>query len=241
MPTALITGASDGLGRALATELATRGWELIVDARRDDRLARVAADISARTRVTAIAGDVADGEHRRSLIAQVQRLGRLDLLVNNASTLGPTPLRPLPQLSTADLARILQVNVLAPFALTRALLPALATTPPGIVIDISSDAAVEHYPSWGGYGASKAALEHLTATFALEVPQIAWYAVDPGDMRTQLQQAAFPGEDISDRRAPADVVPALLDLLDRRPTSGRYRAGDGVASAQGEIAAAAGR
>jgi len=239
MPTALITGASAGLGRALAGELAARRWHLIIDGRRPEELAIVAAALSGTTGVTAIAGDVADSTHRRALVAAVQRAGALDLLVNNASSLGPTPLRPLPQTTTAELAAVLQVNVLAPFALIRALLPAVERAG-GVVLNISSDAAVERYPTWGPYGASKAALDHLTATLAAEedsapsantgsTRDIRFYAADPGDMNTAMQQAAFPGEDVSDRRSPADVVPALVDLITRRPASGRYRAGDGVA------------
>lgn len=238
MPTALITGASAGLGRALATELAARHWRLIIDGRRSEELATVAAKLRTTAEVTAIAGDVADGRHRRAVVAAVQRAGALDLLVNNASTLGPTPLRPLQQTATAELADVLQVNVLAPFALIRALLPAIERGN-GVVLNISSDAAVDHYPTWGAYGASKAALDHLTATLAAEeestppaetgsTRDIRFYAVDPGDMNTAMQQAAFPGEDVSDRRSPENVVPALIDLITRRPASGRYLAGDGA-------------
>ena len=245
MPTALITGASAGLGRALAGELAARRWRLIIDGRRQEELASTAAELTQITEVTAIAGDVADRDHRRDLIAAVQRHGGLDLLVNNASTLGPTPLRPLAQTATAELEQVVQVNVLAPFALIRALLPAVERAA-GVVLNISSDAAVEHYPAWGPYGAAKASLDHLTATLAAEqesaqqgqrerastpgraARDIRFYAVDPGDMNTALQQAAFPGEDVSDRRSPAEVVPALIELITHRPPSGRYRAGDGA-------------
>jgi NAD(P)-dependent dehydrogenase (short-subunit alcohol dehydrogenase family) len=230
MPTALITGASAGLGRALATELATRGWRLLLTARGADRLDQVAATMPDHATVTTIAGDVADAGHRARVVAEVNRIGALDLLVNNASTLGPTPLRPLTGLSPADLADILAVNLIAPFALTVALLPAL-TAAHGVVLDISSDAAVEHYPDWGGYGASKAALDHLTLTFGVENLDIACYAVDPGDMRTDMQQAAFPGEDISDRQPPSAVVPALLGLISARPPSGRFRAAEIAAQA----------
>lgn len=230
MPNALITGASTGLGRAIAVELASQGWTMVITARDADRLTGVGAELSAITTVDAIAGDVSDPRHRAKLIERIGRTRSLDLLVNNASSLGPTPLRPLSTLSAAELTGVLGVNLTAPFALTSALLPAL-TRVNGVVINISSDAAVEHYPDWGAYGASKAALDHLTLTFAAENPHIHCYAVDPGDMRTQMQQAAFPGEDISDRRLPADVVPALIDLLARRPPSGRYRAGDGIALA----------
>lgn len=228
MPNALITGASAGLGRALALALAARGWGLVIDARGQARLAQVRAELEAAGgTVTAVTGDVADDSHRSAMVAAAQRLEGLDLLVNNASTLGPTPLRPLHALSAEDLTAILQANVVAPAALIASALPLLAAG--ASVINVSSDAAVEHYPTWGGYGASKAAADHLTGTLAVEHPQLRWYAVDPGDMNTELQQAASPGEDVSDRRLPEDVVPALLDLVDRRPPSGRYRAGDGVA------------
>ncbi len=238
MPTALITGASAGLGRALAAELAARRWRLIIDGRRPEQLAEVAAKLRTTTEITAIAGDVADGTHRRALVAAVQQVGALDLLVNNASTLGPTPLRPLQQTATVELADVLQVNVLGPFALIRAVLPAIGRAH-GVVLNISSDAAVEHYPTWGPYGASKSALDHLTATLAAEQQSAAaaepgssrdirFYAVDPGDMNTAMQQAAFPGDDVSDRRSPTDVVPALIDLITHRPASGRYLAGDGA-------------
>jgi NAD(P)-dependent dehydrogenase (short-subunit alcohol dehydrogenase family) len=228
MSTALITGGSAGLGRALATALATSGWRLIITGRDSDRLRAVAAELAASTAVTAIAGNVADATHRHELIAEVARIGPLDLLVNNASSLGPTPLRALAELSTDDVRDVLAVNVTGPFALTAALLPAL-TTAKGTVIAISSDAAVEHYPDWGGYGASKAALDHLTLTFGVENLDIACYAIDPGDMLTDMARDAFPGEDIGDRRSPTEVVPALLDLIQHRPPDGRYRAGDGVA------------
>ena len=235
MPTALITGASAGLGRALTAELARQGWHLIITSRTPDPLNALAALLRRNAHpdgtqhITAIAGDVADPAHRTRLVTAVDRAGSLDLLVNNASTLGPTrsgtPLGPLASLSTAALTQLLSVNVIAPFALTTALLPTLATSH-GIVIDISSDAAVEHYPGWGGYGASKAALDHLSLTFGVENLDISCYAIDPGDMRTDLQQSAFPGEDISDRRSPEEVVPALLQLISGRPPSGRYRAVD---------------
>ena len=237
MPTALITGASAGLGRALATELATLGWRLVLTARGAERLEQVAADMPTPASVTTIAGDVADPEHRALIVRRIDQLGRLDLLVNNASTLGPTPLRPLAALSPTDLSTLLAVNVIGPFALTAALLPAL-TAARGVVLDISSDAAVEHYPDWGGYGASKAALDHLTLTFGAENLDIACYAVDPGDMQTGMQQAAFPGEDISDRRLPSAVVPALLELITSRPPSGRYRADDVTGAVDRGIGAA---
>jgi short-subunit dehydrogenase len=225
MPTAVITGASAGLGRALAGSLAHRGWNLVLDARRPDRLSRVADELSGSCQVRAIAGDVGDGEHRRRLAEAVRQFGPLDLLVNNASTLGPSPLPPLAELAADQLNDILQVNVVAPLALIQLTLPALAEAG-GLVVNLSSDAAVAPYPGWGGYGCAKAALDHLSATLAAENaeenPGLRWYSFDPGDMRTEMHQAAFPGEDISDRPAPESVLPALLRLIDSRPPSGRY-------------------
>lgn len=225
MPTALITGASAGLGRALATGLARRGWNLVIDARRPDRLFRLADELSGSCQLRAVAGDVSDGEHRRRLAEAVAEFGSLDLLVNNASTLGPTPLPPLTELAPDRLTEILQVNVVAPLALIQLSLPALAAAG-GTVVNLSSDAAVAHYPGWGGYGSAKAALDHLSATLAAENPQLRWYSFDPGDMRTEMHQDAFPGEDISDRPTPESVLPALLGLLDTRPPSGRYTSAD---------------
>ena len=237
MPVALITGASRGFGHALASALADRGWSLIVDGRDGEALAAAVSQLST-SEVTAVAGDVADPGHRRYLAEAVDRAGRLDLLVNNASTLGPSPLPALAEYPIEDLAEVLRVNSIAPLALTQLVLPALAATG-GVVVNVSSDAAVEAYPGWGGYGASKAALDHLTAVLAAEAAEAAEkaekagiaetatlrvYAFDPGDMRTAMHQAAFPGEDISDRPDPETVVPALLRLLDERPASGRYRA-----------------
>ncbi len=221
--TALITGASAGLGRALATTLAHRGWTLVLDARGADRLAVVAADLGGLTIVETVAGSVTDPVHREQLIAAVLRHGALDLLVHNASELGGSPQPRLQDLDPQTLLTVLDTNVAAPLALTQALLPALEAAG-GTVLAVSSDAAVEHYAGWGAYGASKAALDHLVGTLAAEHPVLHWYAVDPGDMRTALHQAAFPGEDISDRPRPETVVPALLRLLDDAPPSGRYRA-----------------
>jgi NAD(P)-dependent dehydrogenase (short-subunit alcohol dehydrogenase family) len=229
--TALITGASHGLGRALAGALAERGWRLLLTARTPTDLEAAASDLAGAAEVVARAGDVSDANHREELARVVGGWGHLDLLVNNASTLGPTPLRPLPDLTAEDLAQILSVNVVAAHALTRAMLPALERAE-GTLLDISSDAAVEHYETWGGYGASKAALDHLTVTLGRETTGIRAYALDPGDMRTAMQQAAFPGEDISDRPLPQEVaVPAVLALLETRPPSGRYRAADLLAAA----------
>ncbi len=220
MTTALVTGGSAGLGRELVLALADRGWSVVTDARHAERLA--ALD---HPGITAVTGDVTDAGHRAALVAAVDRLGGLDLLVHNASTLGPTPLRPLEEVSVDDLQGVWRTNVGAPLVLTAELLPRLRASR-GILMSISSDAAVGHYEGWGLYGASKAALDHLTLTFGEESPEIGAYAVDPGDMRTEMHQAAFPGEDIGDRPLPATVVPHLLALIDSRPASGRYRAAD---------------
>jgi NAD(P)-dependent dehydrogenase (short-subunit alcohol dehydrogenase family) len=229
-PTALVTGASRGLGRALATALNRRGWRLVVDGRDADRLAAATAGLPRAELVTAISGDVADPSHRDALAAAVGP--RLDLVVHNASELGPSPLPRLADLVPGELERILRVNVVAPLALTQRLLPALHGAR-GRVLTISSDAAVEAYAGWGGYGASKAALDQLSAVLAAEEPELRVYAVDPGDMATDMQQAAFPGEDISDRPAPETVVPALLALFDGDLPSGRYRAADLVPAGAG--------
>jgi NAD(P)-dependent dehydrogenase (short-subunit alcohol dehydrogenase family) len=228
-PVALITGASAGLGLALAHGLADRGWTLVIDARGAGPLKDAADALANRTDVVPLAGDVTDPEHRSDLAEAVNQLGRLDLLVNNASYLGLSPLQALAAADLDELRRVYEVDVLAPIALTQALLPAL-TTAAGVLINISSDAAVEAYETWGGYGSAKAALDHATRVLAAEHPTLSVYAVDPGDLRTAMHQAAFPGEDISDRPEPATVVPAFLQLLDSRPASGRYRAAEFAAA-----------
>jgi NAD(P)-dependent dehydrogenase (short-subunit alcohol dehydrogenase family) len=220
MPSALITGGSAGLGHALAAGLAANGWDVIITGRDAQRLNAVTAELVSR--VTAVTGDVTDAGHRDQLAAVVA--DGLDLLVNNASTLGTSPLVPVRNLTSAVLRHVWETNVVAPVALIRLLRPVLRDG--AAVINITSDAAAEHYETWGAYAASKAALEHLTLTLAAEDPAIRWYAVDPGDLRTQMHQDAFPGEDISDRPLPETVVPAFLALLDRRPPSGRYRAAE---------------
>jgi len=225
MPLALITGASAGLGREIARALAARRWSLVLDARTPGPLRAAATELGRDTWVEALPGDVADAAHRTDLAATVASLGELDLLVNNASELGPSPLPPLASYPLDALTRVLDVDVVAPIALTQLMLPAL-TRAGGTVLNLSSDAAVEAYPGWGGYGAAKAALDHASAVLAAEHPELHVYAVDPGDMRTEMHQRAFPGEDISDRPLPADAVPALLRLVDERPPSGRYRAAD---------------
>ena len=224
-PVALVTGASAGLGLALAHGLADRGWALVIDARGAEALKDAADALADRTDVVPLAGDVTDPDHRADLVEAITELGRLDLLINNASYLGPSPLQALAAADLDELRRVYEVDVLAPIALTQALLPAL-TTASGVLINISSDAAVEAYETWGGYGSAKAALDHATRVLAAEHPALAVYAVDPGDLRTAMHQAAFPGEDISDRPEPASVVPAFLQLLDSRPESGRYRAAE---------------
>jgi NAD(P)-dependent dehydrogenase (short-subunit alcohol dehydrogenase family) len=219
MPLALITGASRGFGLALAKGLAGRGWRLIVDARDGRELAAAAGAIG--TGVTAVAGDVSDPAHRSDLAGAVARAGGLDLLVNNASTLGPSPLPGLDRYPPDALEQVFRVNAMAPLALIQELLPHLS--PGAAIVNITSDAAVEAYEGWGGYGASKAALDQITAVLAAEQPGLRVYSFDPGDMRTAMHQEAFPGENISDRPEPETVVPALLRLLDASPPSGRYR------------------
>jgi NAD(P)-dependent dehydrogenase (short-subunit alcohol dehydrogenase family) len=216
MPTAIVTGASRGLGRALSQALVARGWRLVVDAR-DAR--GLAATWAHEPRVTALAGDVADSAHRRDLVAAAQE--PIDALVNNASVLGPSPQPALRDYPLDELRRVYEVNVVAPLALVQLALPRLA--PGARVLNVTSDAAVEAYEGWGGYGSSKAALDQLTAILAAEHPELRVYAVDPGDMRTRLQQEAFPGEDISDRPLPEASVPGLLALLEGEVPSGRYR------------------
>ena len=220
MPVALITGASKGLGLALCRELAGRGWTVVVDARSAAVLRSAVAGLDS---VTAVPGDVASAAHREELAAVIDRLGRLDLLVNNASVLGPMP--GLDRYPLDELAHVYEVNVFAPLALAQRLLPELIASR-GTLVDVTSDAAVEAYEGWGGYGSAKAALDQLTAVLGAEQPEIRAYAFDPGDMRTDMHQQAFPGEDISDRPEPETVVPALLRLLQERQPSGRYRAAD---------------
>jgi NAD(P)-dependent dehydrogenase (short-subunit alcohol dehydrogenase family) len=219
---AVITGASQGLGRALAHELAGRGWSLVLDARHEVALAEAVRELPGGPH-PAIAGDVADPAHRRDLVDVAAELGGATALVNNASTLGASPLPRFAELDPATYVQLLRVNLVAPMALTAALLPQLRAHD-GVVVNLSSDAGVEPYESWGGYGSSKAALDHATRVLAAEEPALRVYAVDPGDMRTQMHQDAFPGEDISDRPEPAASVPALLRLLDGTLPSGRYRA-----------------
>ena len=213
----IVTGASRGLGLALTRALAERGWELVVDGRDETTLRDAVADFP---RVAAVPGDVADPEHRARLLETAGT--ELDLLVNNASSLGPTPLPPLSHYPLDELRRLYEVNVFAPLALAQLVLPRLRAG--GRILNVSSDAAVEPYETWGGYGSSKAALAQLTAILGAEQPALRVYAVDPGDMRTQMQQDAFPGEDISDRPPPEESIPGLLALIEGDLPSGVYRA-----------------
>jgi short-subunit dehydrogenase len=226
-PVVVLTGASRGLGRALAGALYARGYNLIIDARNAAALEAAAAEIAALRggRVTAIAGDIADPAHRASLAAAARELGGAGLLVNNAGTLGASPLPALADYPADELLATLEVNVVAPIALTQALLPELRRLG-GAVLNVTSDAAVEPYAGWGGYGAAKAALEQASNVLAAEESAVRVWWVDPGDMRTRMHQDAFPGEDISDRQPPEAVTPALLRLIAERMPSGRYRAAD---------------
>jgi NAD(P)-dependent dehydrogenase (short-subunit alcohol dehydrogenase family) len=217
----IVTGASRGLGLALTRALAERGWSLVVDARDGGTLERAVSDLDG---VVALPGDVADPGHRRRL---VELAGEpIDLLVNNASVLGATPLPPLADYPLADLRGVYEVNVFAPLALVQLALPRFSDG--ARVLNISSDAAEEAYEGWGGYGSSKAALAQLTAVLGAENPSFRVYTVDPGDMRTQMQQEAFPGDDISDRPPPDSSVPGLLALIEGDLPSGLYRARDVV-------------
>jgi NAD(P)-dependent dehydrogenase (short-subunit alcohol dehydrogenase family) len=216
-PVALITGASRGLGATLARFLAAQGYELILAARTDGELGRVARELRAGgLRVAEVVGDIADPSVRHSLASAAEEFGRLDLLVNNASELGPSPLQPLTRLRPEDLETIYRVNAVAPVDLVQRLAPLLARSS-GLVVNLSSDAAVGGYPGWGGYGASKAALDLASRTLAEELRDrsIAVVAVDPGDMRTAMHQAAYPGEDISDRPLPDATLPFWMWLLGR--------------------------
>lgn len=225
MTTAIITGASRGLGFAIATELAAAGWHLIIDARDESALLAAADSLPKTGAVEPIAGDITDPAHRAALIRAAGAHGRLDLLINNAGTLGPSPLPSIAAIDLDDLRAAFEANVVAPLALTQLALPLLRASR-GTVIDVTSDAALEAYPGWGAYGASKAATEQLRNVLAAEEPDVSVWRVDPGDLRTRMHQDAFPGEDISDRPLPSSVAPALRRLLDDAPPSGRIRLAD---------------
>jgi NAD(P)-dependent dehydrogenase (short-subunit alcohol dehydrogenase family) len=220
MPLAIITGSSRGLGLALARALAERQWALVIDARGARQLERAARELGRVTEVVALTGDIGDDWHRGALVDAAGE--HVDLLVNNASMLGPSPQPALGRYPLDVLERVYQVNVLAPVALAQLVLPRMPDG--GAIINVSSDAAVESYAGWGGYGSSKAALDQLSAILAEEHPTLRIYSVDPGDMRTQMHQDAFPGEDISDRPPPEESVPGLLTLIEGDLPSGRYRA-----------------
>jgi NAD(P)-dependent dehydrogenase (short-subunit alcohol dehydrogenase family) len=220
--TALITGASRGLGLALARRLAREGWTLIIDARGADDLEAVRAELAELTHVVALPGDVRSEEHRRALADAARDAGGLDALVNNASILGPSPQPELLDYPLDVLEEVYRANAIAPLALIQATRSELK--PEARIINITSDAAVEPYEGWGGYGSSKAALEQLSAILAAENPDLRVYWTDPGDMRTRMQQEAFPGEDISDRPLPEESVPGLIELLTGDLPSGRYEA-----------------
>jgi NAD(P)-dependent dehydrogenase (short-subunit alcohol dehydrogenase family) len=232
MAVAIVTGSSKGLGKALAKGLAEQGWALVIDARNQSVLDRSAAEIRAvstrPTEIRAIAGDVTDPRHRRALVAAAAALGGLDLLVNNASTLGQSPLPRLADVSPDLLRHIVEVNTIAPVALIQEALPLLRRSAHPGIVNVTSDASVEHYESWGGYGSSKAALDHVSSTLAVEEPDIRVWSVDPGDMRTDMHQDAFPGEDISDRPEPESVVPSFLTLVASATPSGRIKVSEFV-------------
>ncbi|HEV2782131.1 MAG TPA: SDR family oxidoreductase [Actinophytocola sp.] len=222
MPVAIITGASRGLGLALAQGLAEAGWRLVVDARGAAALSRAAAVLGD---VRALPGDVTDPAHRAALVAAADELGGADLLVNNAGILGPSPQPRLADYPLEALREVYEVNVIGPLGLIQWALPALREKS-GSIVNITSDAAVEGYEGWGGYGSAKAAIEQASRVLAAEEPDVRVWWVDPGDLRTRMHQEAFPGEDISDRPLPQTVVPAFLHLVCTRPDSGRVRLTD---------------
>jgi NAD(P)-dependent dehydrogenase (short-subunit alcohol dehydrogenase family) len=226
MSVALVTGASRGFGRALAIDLAKTGWSVVIDARHGESLRKVKMLLeSMGAPVISVTGDLADPDHRSELIKSAGVLGGLDLLVNNASELGPTPLPALENYDLVDLRRVYEVNVFAPLGLVQAALPILRRSH-GTIVSLSSDAAVKPYEGWGGYGPSKAALDQLHQVLAAEEPKLLVYQFDPGDMQTDMHRAASPSEDLSGLPQPEAVVPALRRLLDVGAASGRYLASD---------------
>jgi NAD(P)-dependent dehydrogenase (short-subunit alcohol dehydrogenase family) len=226
--TAIVTGASRGLGLELARALAARGWALAIDARRAGPLEVARAELESATPVIAVAGDVRNSAHLTQLVDEAGRHGPISAVINNASLLGPSPQPPLGTYPLSALREVYEANVFAPLRLMQIALPRLEQG--ARIINVTSDAGVESYEGWGGYGSSKAALEQLTNVFAAEHPELRVYWVDPGDMRTQMQQEAFPGEDISDRPPPSESVPGFLTLLEADLPSGRYRASDLLAT-----------
>ena len=225
MGIAIVTGASRGLGLALARGLADDGWGLVIDGRGRPALAAAEEELAAITKVRAVPGDVAHERHRLDLVEAAEELGGADVLVNNAGILGPSPQPPLARYPIDVLRQVFEVNLLAPLRLAQLALPQLEAHA-GIIVNVTSDAGAEAYAGWGGYGAAKAALDQISAVLAVEHPNLRVYALDPGDMRTTMHQAAFPSEDISDRPLPEESVPGILRLLWKRPPSGRYLARD---------------
>lgn len=230
MDVAIVTGASKGLGRALSGGLADRGWSLVIDARGAELLKQAENDLSLRSlpgsSIVAIAGDVASPSHRSELVDAARQLGGLDLIVNNASTLGHTPLPRLVDYPLESLRHVLEVDVIAPLALVQEAVGLLLGSGHPRVVNITSDASIEHYERWGGYTLAKAALDHLSGTLGEEETQIRTWALDPGDLRTDMHQDAFPGEDISDRPLPETVVRRIVALIESELPSGRYRASE---------------
>ena len=230
MKIAVITGASRGLGRELAAELAGRGWSLVLDARGADALAESEAALRPRLadggQLVGLVGDVTDAAHRAALIGVATDMGGLDLLVNNASTLGATPLPPLARYPLDALRDVIEVNLMGPLALSQAALPLLRRSPDPRIVNVSSDASVEAYEGWGGYGVSKAALDHLGKVLHVEEPRVRVWSIDPGDMQTQMHQDAFPGEDISDRPLPTFSAALIGAFVESDRRSGRYRVAD---------------
>lgn len=230
MKVAIVTGASKGLGRALAGGLAERGWSLVVDARGAEALKSAEDELRSSTlqgsAIVAIVGDIASPAHRHELVEAARRLGGLDLLVNNASTLGQRPLPKLVDYELDSLRDVFEVDVVAPLALIQEAIGLLEHSDSPRLVNITSDASIEHYEGWGGYALAKAALDHLSGTLAAEHPDLRSWAVDPGDLRTDMHQQAFPGEDISGRPLPGSVVPRLLALIESDLPSGRYKASD---------------
>ncbi|MBC5805465.1 MAG: short-chain dehydrogenase [Candidatus Eremiobacter antarcticus] len=223
---ALITGASRGLGLEIAKAYAKRGARLMITARTSADLERAAAEIRTSSRgdgaareplIEALAGDVADSSHARRLIdTTVRAFGRLDILINNASELGPSPMPSLEQLPIDDYHRILDVNAVAPLQLTQFALPHLKAAGEAFVINVSSDAGVQAYPGWGGYGSSKAALEHWSRILAAELDGsgVRILVVDPGDMNTEMHRQAEPGVDLAHLPGPERVARAFVRFVE---------------------------